>query len=466
MKKKIIHVILFLLVFLLAAGTKGLSIIGISGSGVYNLQGNSSEITLNKDEVKKEIIDVKYIKRDGNIDTRKVILFKPANAKGDIPLVFVPHYSIDENGSDYKTYIKKGWATASAYEFNNNYNGVLVTDDLVFNNAALFTLRNTAGIDKNRIAIVGGSAGGYMTMMLSELQMGTTASIANSPIMNIYHNLHKHFMTVDDLNRHSGLFDFKVPVQGMISKLFRPINDVFDGDNDPLWAAVSPIGQAKAISNPTVINHSTGDILVPINQLTKNYSYDDNDGTLPKGLNGYLQEDYPGISNKSFEELANPEEFSIQKYKFEHKHVTGELPYSDKLITVNVIDDGPISAKSSHMAPGSTGVYDAIPYLEKMFDKGLQGTEKLVSEKLLLLLDRYEGNSLQLPAHKNVDDSAYGSLAIYQREIVQELSAYVKNHSLEELDSAVNKAIEASTDNSMKNAYNTAWNEIKNNLTM
>ncbi len=58
---------------------------------------------------------------------------------------------------------------AAPYNFKGEYNGVLETDDLVFNNAALYTLRNLDGIDKQRIAIVGGSAGGYTTLMLNGL---------------------------------------------------------------------------------------------------------------------------------------------------------------------------------------------------------------------------------------------------------------------------------------------------------
>jgi len=64
---------------------------------------------------------------------------------------------------------------------------------LFFNNAALYTLRHQEGIDCQRITIVGGSAGGYMSMMLNALQMGTVASIANSPILNPYFNFHEYF---------------------------------------------------------------------------------------------------------------------------------------------------------------------------------------------------------------------------------------------------------------------------------
>lgn len=52
-----------------------------------------------------------------------------------------------------------------------------------------------------------------------------------------------------------------------------------------------------------------------------------------------------------------------------------------------------------------------------MFTQTLTETEQLTSEKLLLLLERYMGNSLALPAHEGVDDKVYGSLTVYQQEV-------------------------------------------------
>lgn len=460
--KKILWIILcifvFCLVFGLSAFSKFKDIIGEDMVTAFTLQGNAATQTLSDDEIQKEIIDVKYIKANGEVDTRQIVLYKPTNTQGNIPVIFVPHYAVDENTADFVAYIKNGWAAASPFNVKSEYNGTLAMDDLVFNSAALYTLRNMDGIDKQRIAMVGGSAGGYTTLMLSQLHMGTVASIANSPISNIYFNAHIYFPKCDEINRDSGLFDFTMPVQGMISKSFQSINDVITNESDPLWEALSPVSMAKAFSSPVVINHNTADILVPVDQITRRYTYEDNDGTLPKGFNASLEDSYPGILSSSLEELANPNEISVNKYTFENNVVVGEMPYGEKLLTVNVIDDGAISAKGSHSAPTTTGGYDTIPYLMDMMDRTLKNTEKLVPEKLLLLLERYAGNSKQLPAHVGTHDTVYGSLAIYQKEIVDELSMWVENHSLDEIDSVMQEAISTSTD---KEQYTKVWNEIK-----
>lgn len=460
--KKVLWVIfcmsVFAIVFGISAVSKFKDIIGPDLVSAFTLQGEAAAETLSADEFQKKLIDVKYIKANGEIGTRQIVLYTPANAQGDIPVIFVPHYAINEDTADFVAYIKNGWAAASPYNVKSEYNGTLAMDDLVFNSAALYTLRNMNGIDKQRIAMVGGSAGGYTTLMLNQLHMGTVASIANSPIANMYFNAHVYFPKCDEVNRSSGLFDFRMPVQGMISKSFQPINDVITNENDPLWEALSPVSMAKALSSPVVINHNTADILVPVDQITKKYTYEDNDGTLPKGFNASLENSYPGTLSYSLEELVDQNEVSVSKYIFENNVVAGEMPYSEKLLTINVIDDGPISAKGSHSAPTTTGGYDTMPYLKEMMGNYLRNTEKLVPEKLLLLLERYAGNSMQLPAHDSIDDTIYGSLAIYQKEVADELGMWVENHSLEEMDSAMQKALSASAE---KEQYTKVWNEIK-----
>ena len=219
---------------------------------------------------------------------------------------------------------------------------------------------------------------------------------------------------------------------------------------------------ANAISSPLVMVHYTSDILVPIDQITHRYTYRDNDGTLPKGFNACLPKDYPGILSDTFEEMAATDEIVINEASFENNAVKGDLPYSDKLITINVIDDGPTTAKGSHMNPTVTGGYDSMPSLKEMMNRTLADTEELVPAKLVLLLDRYAGNSRTLPAHEGIDDKVYGSLEIYREEIIDELGTWVKNHSLEEMDSVMKAAIESS-DNATE--YEAVWSEIKNRIT-
>lgn len=461
--KFVAYTILFIFVFAVSLIFNSLRTLGITDSTGFSLQSSGEEIA--DVPFKTETIDIEYITKEGKLDTRPIILYKPQNVEGVIPLIYVPHYAVEKTSGEFKSYLKNGWAVASPYDFKLSYNEVLVSDGLVFNNAALYSLRNRSDINNQQIAIVGGSAGGYTALMLTQLQMGVTATIANSPITNVFFNFGHFFLQCDSINNNSGFFEFPIPIQGMVSKFFTPNNKYCGKPEDPLWEAISPLSLAKSFSNPTIINHNTGDILVPVDQISKRYTYDKNDGTLPENFNARLSDNFPGILNRSLEEESDANQLSIQKHVFKDNAVHGNMPYSERLLTINIVDDGPISGKSGHAAPGATGSFNGIPFLKKMLTMTLKETEQLVPEKLMLLLDRYQGKSKQLPAHVGINDAVYGSLAIYQKEVISELKMYKNNHSLEELDKDVMSAIaKLSNDKSKSNGYLKTWNNIKSKL--
>lgn len=87
----------------------------------------------------------------------------------------------------------------------------------------------------------------------------------------------------------------------------------------------------------------------------------------------------------------------------------------------------------------------------------------MTNEKALLLLERYQGNSPQLPAHKGIDDTVYGSLAIYQKEIVEELQTFVRVKSNGMLEQIMKNAIENAPTEQQKKLKQT-WETIKNQL--
>lgn len=446
--------------FGILAAVKFTSLMGVNGGADYTLQNKNDGAYLDPVEFDKSIIDVSYIKNDGKMDNRPVILYTPQNLDAPFPVIYIPHYAVEENSADFRMYLAKGWAVASPTDFKNEYNGELTENDLVFNNAALYALRHSDFVDDRRIAVVGGSAGGYTALMLGELQMGTCVTVANSPIANAYFNFYVHFQNCDKANREAGAFDFPIIVQGMVSKMFRPNLDNFEEEDYEKWAKLSPVGNVRCISSPTVVNHFTADMLVPIDQISKKYTYDDSDERLPDWFSTRMSDDFPGILSCSLEEEADSKELSLLKIDIENNRLDMAVPYSEKLLSINIFDDGAVHAGNGHASPNISGNCNVVPFIEEMFSRTLAKTEKLTTEKLLMMLERYCGNSVQLPAHKDADDNVYGSLAFYQREIVEELSAYAENHSLEELASAVNAALADCEDRNPA----AAWNEIKGGI--
>lgn len=220
--------------------------------------------------------------------------------------------------------------------------------------------------------------------------------------------------------------DVPIPFLGMVSGMFEPILDNFPNKEDFVrWESFSPTGLTDTYSSPIVINHYSSDVLVPVDQITREFTYKENGSSMPESFSTRLNNSNPGLLGNSLVDELDSELTRTNHIKVNDPNEDSILPYdSDKQFNINIYDDGPVESYGSHRATVGTGIVNEIPFLKEMFSKGLAETEQLIPGKLLLLLERYQGNSIQLPAHKGIDDTVYGSLAIYQQEIIEELSLW------------------------------------------
>lgn len=414
------------------------------------------------ENVSQRRVDIKFINKDGAVETRPIRIYLPEEAVCPCPLVYVPHYEMAEDSAELRRYLAQGWAVASPTAFDNAYNGELTDDDLVFNNAALYTLRHMEELDRQRIALVGGSAGGYTTLMLSALQMGNCVSIATAPISNVYFNFHQYFPQAEAFsgNGDSGEAPFFLK---LVTGMFLPIGENFSHKGDvERWEALSPVGLADCFNSPLVVVHVTSDILVPVDQTTREFTYEKEGDSMPQGFSTRLPLDNPGVLGHSLAEELPLELTHVEHIPITDPDADSVLPYDgEKLFNLNIYDDGPTQATGSHRAAAGTGIIDDVPYLKEMFSRSLAGTEALMPGKLRLLLERYQGGSVQLSAHEGIDDTVYGSLAVYRQEVTEELGQWAENHSLEELDAAVQEAVKGADESA---GLLEAWAEIRAEL--
>lgn len=442
------------------------------------------------ENVERLRLEIPYITKENKIQKRYVQVVMPKIASRPFPLIYIPHYEMGEDAIELRDYLAKGWAVASPAEFDNSYNGMLTDDDLVFNNAALYTLRHRKEFDKNRIILAGGSAGGYMTMMLNGLQLGLCASIANAPITNTYFNFQYYFPKANALNLQAlakiaaqkaakgemeaeksektplevmqSLMMVPIPFLAGVAGMFAPIGENFpDKEDYQRWEAFSAVGIAECFCSPIMVNHSTSDILVPVDQISRRYTYEKPGDSLEETFDSRLPKDFPGKLKNSLEEVLPKKETRVERFEVPEQAEDVNLPYdSTKRFNINIFDDGPVEGYGSHSARMDVGRRFDVPYLEEMFTKTSAETCTLTPAMLRRLLIRYQGNDVVLPAHRGADNQVYGSLEIYRKEVCEELIDWTKNHTEDDLAKVFDEVLKEEEDNNVRMEIKNTMDEI------
>ena len=225
------------------------------------------------------------------------------------------------------------------------HNGALTDDDLVFNNAALYTLRRRPEFDKNRIGLAGGSAGAY----------------------------------------------------------------------------------------------------------TRKYTYQIPGDSLPTVFDMHLPEGLPGRLSMALDECLPAEAINMEHIIVQAVDPDKPMPYdAGKQFNINIYDDGPPEGYGTHSSRLDLGRKLDVPYFREMFGRTAKETCILTPGMLMQLLERYQGKSPSLPCHTGVDDSVYGSLAIYREEIKAHLADWIDTHGAEVFRNVYTSMCAQHYDQSMK----------------
>lgn len=228
--------------------------------------------------------EVPYLDHSGAKRTARGCLYLP-DRDGPIPLVFFSYYKVTKDSSELVQYLKEGWAVASPFEDHDN-NPEVTRDALVSNSALLYHLKHQKEIDGERIALAGGSAGGYMALMLSALHLFPCCTVAQGAFVNVFFNFRRYAPHLSGINLPVLLSlkaEGRADLMTMLKELPIPYGIVFNTfrtpeidarlDDPSIAAAVSPLMLTDCFSNPMMEIHNTSDILCPVDQITRRYTY-------------------------------------------------------------------------------------------------------------------------------------------------------------------------------------------------
>lgn len=413
------------------------------------LAQSNTETELDR-SVERRDLTIAFVSKDGTPTTRLLRVYLPEAASQPMPLIFTAHYEMPASSPELKLYCAKGWAVSTPLNFQNAYNGQLTDDDLVFNSAALTAVRRLPEIDRNRIAIIGGSAGGYMTLMLSALHLGPCCAVSFSGVTNITFNFAAYFEHAQGYNREALLQlsetdradlmrrieVMPIPVLGAVGDLFSPIRENFpDLADEARLAAFSPACLTDYFSHPILLTHFTSDVLVPIDQLTRSFTYQTPGESLPAGFRLRLADfDMPKrLSHSLVESLPASD---VQEVLVPAPEGNSDvIPAFDlnKRFNITVFDEGSVEAVAGHQKNYGLGKQDASQYIEAQFARSSHQTNWLTPAKLIAMAERYHGSSIQLPAYPGDDPDLYGTLAAHRRAVLEELTDFIENYGRETL---------------------------------
>lgn len=219
--------------------------------------------------VKVPYVDIRGEKKEGL--ARLVVSKKSIVSGNPIPAFCHVHYEKKIGGA--KHWAKRGWAVFTAVYTDEK--GGYPIDAAVANGynearAIIQWARRLPFIDRSRLHIDGGSQGGYMALAMSADCFPVTAATADCPVVNWSYNL-QYFEVNKPVSKFPAkMEDSPLPilcgVTGLADACYKSFSNDLSADT---WYFISPISYLDRIANPVLVTCATGDMLVPMEQMTR-----------------------------------------------------------------------------------------------------------------------------------------------------------------------------------------------------
>ncbi len=233
--------------------------------------------------VAKAAIEYRYAGIDGQSKTAFGKVYLPAVAadgKTKVPLFYSAGYELDDGGALGQA--RRGWAVATPARLEANPLVRTPNADL----ALLHTVRGLACIDDARVLVSGGSAGGYMTLMVAAETFPLAGAAPDVPPVNWGYNA-AYFL--QRRRERKAAFDAPGAPKLPVFEAVLPIADASlpvysQNPDDEIWHRHAPLAHLPTITCPVSVCWSTADVLVPIDQVGRQWVRPRDPKAFPKGF--------------------------------------------------------------------------------------------------------------------------------------------------------------------------------------
>ena len=286
-----------------------LCLVALAGCGAFargavpNETGFDGAVTVVSEEADGDFgvvtVRVPYLGVRGDAKTGLArVVFHRSAVEGGVktPAFCHVHYEKDAGGARH--WAKQGWVV-----FTAAYTGpdgespldVAVGNGNNLARAIIEWARRVPFVDRSRLHIDGGSQGGYMALEMSAEMFPVTSTTADAPVVNWDYNLNYIVKNgaLAGYPDQAAVAAGPMPILGRVAELADMSFKYFTKDfADETWYRLSPVSCTDRITNPTMVLCATGDMLVPMEAMTRTTP-------LPVDL-----AKFPAGYNRNFDELT------------------------------------------------------------------------------------------------------------------------------------------------------------------
>jgi pimeloyl-ACP methyl ester carboxylesterase len=340
---------------------------------------------------------------DGQTEKAQARLFLPPQVRLDpnarVPLVHNAGYEIDAAAA--AGLVAKGWVVSTPHAHPRNPLDRGPNLDI----ALLHAARALPCVDDAKVLIQGGSAGGYMTLMLAAETFPLISATPMVPPVNWGYNaayfIHNRALaTAIPPGGETPAMPVLTAVVTLAESGRKTMGDDTDADS---WLMSSPISQLESITAPVQVVWSTGDMLVPADQVAAQFLRAPKPGVYPDGFTSSITALMKRprtratlldlLPKSAYETFLVPVPAGAPSLT-DGKPLTGtapalELPFSkDRVWSIVVVDEGPPVPAAGHFCYWSNPNYE--PFMKWALARGI-AADQLTVPKLTRLMMRLQG---------------------------------------------------------------------------
>lgn len=366
--------------------------------------------------VRVPFLDIYGIPREGR--ARLVIHRSQATQTAPVPAFCHVHYEMGVDGA--RKWAERGWAVFTAVYDEQAPIAVSVGDGNNQARAIIQWARRCPFIDRARFHLDGGSQGGYMALAMSADMFPVTSTTADAPVANWAYNFNYFEANRPLVAGYPSPAESPLPVFAMVVTLADMSYEHFPANlAEDAWFHISPISQVARITNPVMVTISTGDMLVPMEQMTREHLHPHDPAKFPEGYDRDFDRLAPSDKTRVRLMDALPPEtvfsavMSLQEDSYlvttamrlgteprpGQRPETADRPWSrDHQWNFCFLDEGPPEPFADH----TTWAWDTAPdSFVSYYRETPPKPEILNTAKLERLLERFTGTMTNLPCLKN-----------------------------------------------------------------